>query len=301
MINFRYHVVSLVGVFLALGVGIIMGSTVVDQGIVTQLRKDSKDFAKRNAQLRAQTDDLNKQLQLWDTFGAALVPELVRGKLKDHSVTMVLQEGIDGRAVNLLADTLVQAGATKPARLTLTKKWMLVNDADRSQLSAATGASATDKNALLQEAATDLGARLGTGGDPRADTDLIRRLDEAGFVKLDNLPRGTFPASGSLVVALVLGDPNQSPSSERFAFPLVQAISANRPTVVGEPFGAKDSLSDRVRGERDLADRVPTVDHANTAPGRLSLVWALEALLDGRKAPHYGVHRGTDGIAPAVA
>ena len=37
MINFRFHLVSLVAVFLALGLGILVGSTVIDQGIVNRL------------------------------------------------------------------------------------------------------------------------------------------------------------------------------------------------------------------------------------------------------------------------
>jgi len=37
MINFRFHLVSLIAVFLALGLGILVGSTVVDQVIVDRL------------------------------------------------------------------------------------------------------------------------------------------------------------------------------------------------------------------------------------------------------------------------
>ena len=301
MINFRYHVVSLVAIFLALGVGIIMGSTVIDQGIVNQLRRDSSDFAKRNSELRAANDDLNRRLEFWDGFGSALVPQLVRSKLPRRTFTLVLQEGVDGHAVDLLSDTLVQAGAAKPARLTLTKKWMLTDDTAKSQLALITGGPAADRVALLKDAGTKLGARLGSGGDPRADGDLVRRLDGAGFVRLDNVARGTFPAPGSIVVALAVGDPEQAPKVDDLLVPLVQALAANRLTAVGEPLGATDSLTDKVRDDRDLAARVPTVDHADTAPGRLSFVWALRNLVDGRVASHYGVHRGTDGVAPDVA
>ena len=34
MVSFRYHVVSIVAVFLAIGLGILMGTTVVRQGVV---------------------------------------------------------------------------------------------------------------------------------------------------------------------------------------------------------------------------------------------------------------------------
>ena len=38
MINLRYHIVSIVAVFLALGIGVLMGSTIVDRAIVSTLR-----------------------------------------------------------------------------------------------------------------------------------------------------------------------------------------------------------------------------------------------------------------------
>ncbi|MSZ30566.1 MAG: copper transporter, partial [Actinobacteria bacterium] len=38
MINFRFHVVSIVAVFLSLALGIMIGSTVVDRAIVASLR-----------------------------------------------------------------------------------------------------------------------------------------------------------------------------------------------------------------------------------------------------------------------
>jgi hypothetical protein len=37
MIDFRYHLISIVAVFLALGIGILMGSYVLGEGLVKQL------------------------------------------------------------------------------------------------------------------------------------------------------------------------------------------------------------------------------------------------------------------------
>ena len=38
MITFRYHVVTLVAVFMAIGVGVLFGATFIDQNIVDGLR-----------------------------------------------------------------------------------------------------------------------------------------------------------------------------------------------------------------------------------------------------------------------
>ena len=60
MINFRFHLVSLIAVFLALGLGILVGSTVIDQKIVNRLdteidsvRKENDERARREQGARA--------------------------------------------------------------------------------------------------------------------------------------------------------------------------------------------------------------------------------------------------------
>ena len=58
MINFRFHLVSLVAVFLALGLGILVGSTVVDQKIVDRLDSEINSVRKENSERKA----ANKQL-----------------------------------------------------------------------------------------------------------------------------------------------------------------------------------------------------------------------------------------------
>lgn len=58
MINFRYHVVSLVAVFLALAVGIVMGSTVIDRAIVDGLRNRIDTANKNTEEKRAENDQL---------------------------------------------------------------------------------------------------------------------------------------------------------------------------------------------------------------------------------------------------
>ncbi|HET7720262.1 MAG TPA: copper transporter, partial [Acidimicrobiales bacterium] len=63
MINLRYHIVSLVAVFLALGLGIVMGTTVIDRVTVDALN-DRLDTVQRsqgavreeNGRLKAQVD-----------------------------------------------------------------------------------------------------------------------------------------------------------------------------------------------------------------------------------------------------
>ena len=59
MINFRFHLVSLIAVFLALGLGILVGSTVVDQVIVDRLDREISSVSHESNQLKSDNSKLN--------------------------------------------------------------------------------------------------------------------------------------------------------------------------------------------------------------------------------------------------
>ena len=68
MINFRYHLVSLTAVFLALGVGLLLGTTFLDDALENQLRSDLEELehdldraGERNSELRQQLDAFEEE------------------------------------------------------------------------------------------------------------------------------------------------------------------------------------------------------------------------------------------------
>jgi len=52
MINFRFHLVSLIAVFLALGLGILVGPSVVDQVIVDRLQREISSIRHESSRRR---------------------------------------------------------------------------------------------------------------------------------------------------------------------------------------------------------------------------------------------------------
>ena len=56
MIDFRYHVVSLVSVFLALAVGIVLGAGPLNEGISTGITDQVKQLTTEKNQLRTERD-----------------------------------------------------------------------------------------------------------------------------------------------------------------------------------------------------------------------------------------------------
>ncbi|HZB78913.1 MAG TPA: copper transporter, partial [Actinomycetota bacterium] len=58
MIDFRYHLISIIAVFLALGIGILMGSLVLGENLVDQLERDLAGIERRNDELQAAIEEL---------------------------------------------------------------------------------------------------------------------------------------------------------------------------------------------------------------------------------------------------
>lgn len=86
MINFRYHVVSLVAVFLALAVGIVMGSTVIDRAIVDGLRNRIDTANKNTEEKRAENDQLKTSAKGLNAQNTVLAGHVVRGTLANQTV-----------------------------------------------------------------------------------------------------------------------------------------------------------------------------------------------------------------------
>jgi hypothetical protein len=123
MIDFRYHLVSLVSVFLALAVGIVLGAGPLKDPI-------SEGLSQSVEQLRQDRDALGDQLKTSqaatrnrDTFIGDLQGQLVAGQLSGRSVVLVTLPGADADAVRPLTQALADAGARMTGRIDVRDAW----------------------------------------------------------------------------------------------------------------------------------------------------------------------------------
>jgi copper transport outer membrane protein MctB len=301
MINLRYHIVSLAAVFLAFGLGILAGTTVIDQGLVSTLRSNTRALENDLNELRNSASGVQRQLDVWEDFGRTIAQPLLRGKLSARSVVIIADKRVDGDTLSRLTEALRFSGAKRPTRLTLTDKWKLAAAGDVEDLRRTLGIAATEPGAVTTEAAARVGARLAGSADARAEGDAIKGLSQRGFLDVADLPDTTaFPASNAIVIVLSSGDPEEIPSTDDFFVPLMKAISATRIMAAAEPANADQSIAELVRADGAMSRSICTVDHVDTFAGRLSLVYGLRDLAVGRPARHYGVRGGATAIAPAL-
>lgn len=117
MINLRYHIVSLICVFLALGLGILIGSTIVSndlmvgqqQKMITDLETKFSVLRERDTALAAQNESKDKIIGDYENYSQVLLPLVVKNQLQNTRVAIIVTGGQD--IPSGLLNTLNLAGA----------------------------------------------------------------------------------------------------------------------------------------------------------------------------------------------
>ena len=85
----RYHAASLAAVFLALAIGILIGS-VFGGDVLSETRKDLEQSLTNDLDdARAEIDDLNRDLDWSDDFGNRAYPLLTSSRLQGERIGLV--------------------------------------------------------------------------------------------------------------------------------------------------------------------------------------------------------------------
>jgi hypothetical protein len=116
MINVRYHIYSLVAVFLALAIGVAAGSTVVQRAVVDNLRSNQDRIEKNLDSLEAENSDLQARTAALEKRSGSLSDAgpaaLLEGELDETPVVLIHAEGVDGDTLDRVRNTLGASGAS---------------------------------------------------------------------------------------------------------------------------------------------------------------------------------------------
>ena len=313
LIDFRYHLISLVAVFLALGLGILMGTVVLNDALVDSLRADIKDVRRHNQNLEAEISEQDRRIDAANAFANEAAPWLTVDALTGRVIVLVQLEGADGDMVNSVRDAIEESGGEIPTTIAISDRFRLADQIERDQLALVIGSSSGAAVDLRVETGRQLGARL-AAASAEAPTqtrpqevaqerlrEFLRELEGADFVAVDAPEDQSIVPSNAMFV--VLG----GNASERTYDPtgLVVSLAAElsnggAPTLVGEPAESTWGLTTAVREDADAGTSVATVDQANTVEGRVAVVLGLERAFAGA-TDHYGVGPGATQVIPEPA
>ena len=314
MINFRFHLVSLVAVFLALALGIVVGSTVIDRAIVDRLSSQIDSVKKRADAERADNRGLRDQIKGLETFIAQSQPQVTGRRLNQVSVTIVAVRGVPGEDVNAAADLLKASGALVPGVLWIEDGLSATDPGARAKLVKAIGDSGLAIEDLRQVALEALGHRLATGArvasastPATSGIDTLVALSEAGLVSFDTLGGGavgldSWPTPNTRM--LLIDGSQAHPPPGTVSLPILRAAAAaGGRLALAEVFRPTPAIKARgaaVRGVREdpaLSRVISTVDDLDELRGQVAMTLAVQELGTGR-AGHYGQGPGATSQLP---
>ncbi len=313
MISFRYHIVSIVSVFLALAVGVALGGGPlkgeVDNTLVDQVQADRAI----KGELRAEISGLRSTNTFSDGFADTVAPGLLNGSLQGRVVTLVALPTSSQAEVGALGDMVSVAGGTVGGTVRIGDGLLSVDNRQLvDELSSQLLDGATDVNvpadasgyesvgALIARAIGTDKQPSGAGVDGTAES-ILAGLSTAGLMSAD----GALDRRGSLVL-IVAGAGNGSQEEKTGASSILTtiatAIDADTDGVVVA--GPVASARERgvVRGIRDdvvAARDVSTVDTLGRSAARIVVVMALAGQAEGQTG-HFGAIDAADGPMPGA-
>lgn len=302
MISFRYHIVSIVAVFLALALGIVVGTTALSGPITRDLRSQLNDTKKQRNDLADQVKALQGKVDDAAQFASTYGAQLVAGSLRRKNVLLVVLPGATAGMQSGVTRQVSAAGGKVGGVVTLTKNYLDPRQGGGIN-SLATGPSHPIGLTLPETSdAGQLGGALLSyvllGKGQRTDiTQVLGSLSALHMITLD----GSTVAPSNLLIVIGHGSKPAKNYGVGTEVSLVGALAraGGHVVVAGDAGSAsRGGLVASVRGATAQRGAVSTVDNADNAFGQVSSVLALSAAAKGQLG-HYGTEGGADALFPS--
>lgn len=314
MIDFRYHLVSLIAVFLAVALGIVIGTTALNAPILEDLEGEVAALAEDKRELETQTRELQAELDTSDAFEQAVAPSLVAGNLAGRSVVLVAAgDDVATETVEEVSTLVGQAGGTLTGTVRLQPGYSDPATAAEVQ-SYVTGPGlptgvtlpeTDDTGQLVGSLLAQVLIRPATPGAPAPDTAALSSV-LAGLRALDVLDvESSSVTPADFAVLLTAGAPAEQDAAQRTdtLVDLALALDAagSGAVVAGDAASAGDTgLVGVIRADPENSAAVSTVDNVDAASGRISTVLALGRESQGTSGA-YGTGEDAQPVPPLPA
>ena len=304
MINFRYHIVSLMAVFIALSVGIAVGVSLgpsVDQGLLQQAAQDRKQVT----DLRAEIDRRNAIDDYREAWEQRVGDVIIDGALNGVRVGIVSMPEAPNAVVQAVTTAVEAAGGT------------VVREVEVNPDAFDPARTADVADALAPYGELDLNGSMSQGtlvglalarsiAAPQVeDRDQLAvaigdALTSRGLVSISRGPT----AQAQLVIIVSAEATEPPPDAEQLAahVDFDVALKARAGVVLAGPNSAGLEGTDvqAVRSDSAGENALSTVDVADLSSGVTSTILAGQEQLLGREGRHYGALAGADAPMPTL-
>ena len=332
MIDFRYHLVSIVAVFLALAVGIVLGSTEFQPKALSLLTSTSNSLHSQLTATAAQRDGYAAKANGADAFLQGSESLLLgNGKLlAGQKVVLITEPGAPDAVINGVKKSAAAAGATVTGQVALSPAFNDLSGATQSTLSSVNGSIAAADGTVLgpgadpqttyqQNAAqlisTAVLAKPGAQQPPQAQpvTDpapltsasaqtLLKAYAQAGFLTISGNPTDRATLAVLIAPGAVPATGASDPANEVLVAIAQEFASRSGATVVAGPASASGQQGSAIAVVRSssASAMVSTVDNADTTQGQITVMQAIAVQLAGGKPSSYGIS-GAASVSPTPA
>jgi hypothetical protein len=318
VIDFRYHLVSIVAVFLALAIGIVLGSTELQGNTIDVLRTSQNSLKNQLDQSNAERGVAQQEYKTNQQFITTAEPRLLANALPGDRIVLVTEPGASSSVITGITKAAKLAGATVTGEVAIQPKFNDLSGTTQSSLSQINSdLASTDGTSLAtpsnqqtlnqQQAAQLIGTAIlatthagETTGISTADaTTLLAAYAQAGYITIT--PAVTDRATLAVIVTpdTAPADGQNDPGTQVLLAMAQEFAGASAATVVvGSTAGSSPAGSPiGVLRASSVASLVSSVDNADSIIGQVSTIWALQDQLGGGKPNSYGIS-GASAVSP---
>ncbi len=326
MIDFRYHLVSIVAVFLALAIGIVLGSTELQGPVYNALHRANSSLQNQLNTANSQRDAAQQDASADGAWIQAVETDYLHNKLAGQRLVIITEPGAQATVIAGITTAARDAGATVTGQINLQPRFFDSSSATAVALSGINNGLAqadgiqldSSNSSSPQQAAADVLASeiltkaSGTSGIQQASTTQTAGAQAAlgPYAQANFLTTSGQPATQATLAVIVT--PQNVPadgSADALAQdlgPFAQALAKvyDSPTVVaGSTAGSAAGSPIAVLRSTGVANQISTVDDADSPRGQITVMQALAIALNGGAAGSYGVNAGDSypNITPSAS
>jgi hypothetical protein len=338
VIDFRYHLVSIVAVFLALAVGIVLGSTELRGAAFSALDRTSSALSAKLEAADNQNSALQQQVQGDHQFAQAAEPVLLKHLLDSKRVVIVTTPGAPSSVVNGIKTGLSDAGATVSGQVALSSKFadtsasnlslldQLTQQATPSGMTLTNGSPQQQAAQVLAAAMVSKASNSGSGNSKSGNNNgnsgngnsgngngnssissqdaqtIVSSFSAGQFISVTGHPTSGATLAVIVTPATAPQDGNSDPVNQAVVALAQEFGQASQATVVTGPSagsGAGSAIS-AVRSS-GAANNAATVDNADSVVGQIVAVQALEQQMNGHKPGSFGTQSNANSAGPSPA
>lgn len=285
VIDLKTHIASLIAVFLAIGMGILIGVLVMggnnlsksQRYLIQSLRGQFSQLRQREHALTAQVSDLQGKVNTADHFANGVLPSLLATRLSGTKIAVV---SLGGPVPSQVPAAIALAGGSVASDTTI--RFSEFTADQQAALQQILGSTAGSNPADLKQGLAQLLALALEQGD----NGTLALLSKQHLLS-------THGDYSKPVQGVVLVGSDKASDATAFTLPFVRAVQAQKTNLVGvETVGANFSSVPAFEEEG-----ISTVDDVDQPAGQVALVYALSGTVG-----NWGVKADAhDGLLPPLS